>query len=85
MSTPTISTHADVAALMIAAVDDRPAMSELLKTLRVGDLPDMFLAAIEVGGTMIRFGDELAEASARDTLDGMLSAFREVQAEGGAK
>lgn len=78
----TIPNHADAAALMIAAVDDRPAMSSMLKTLELKDLPDLFLAAIEVGGTLVRFGDEQPIATARDTLKAMLAAFNEVQAEG---
>lgn len=76
-----IATRADAAALMIAAVDDRPGLDALLKTLLVKDLPALLLAAIEVGGTMVRFGDEQPRITARETLDCLQKAFREIAEE----
>lgn len=78
-----IPIHADAAALMLAAVDDRAAMSSMLKTLKFSDLPDLLLAAVEVGGTMVRLGDDTPDANSRDILNGMLAAFREVLSEEG--
>lgn len=65
---------ADVAALMLAAVDDREAFNLALKAVTYGQVPGLLHAALEIGATLVRHGDR--GASPREMLGVMIEELR---------
>lgn len=78
---PSLDDQADIAALMIAAADDRDGMAAAIRQITVGELPALFLAALEVGGSLVRLTDRGADRgeipTTRDVLRALIESCRE--------
>jgi hypothetical protein len=69
--------YGDAAALMLAAVDDRPALDAMLKSLTFGEAAKLLISAIEVGASLVSVGDRSAEPiRARKILADLIEATR---------
>lgn len=70
-----LTKSADVAALMLAAAEDREAFDEMARSVTLAEAPGMLYAALELGGTLVRYSDQFP---AKELLQRMAPALRDV-------
>lgn len=71
-----LAVHADAAGLILAAVDDRPALVLVVNELTHAEAVERLVAAVDLGGVLLVAGDRQSEQAPRAFLLAFLAGHR---------